>query len=61
MSASVFIRNDSQKGSGHCISVGLRNIGSEVVMPCTKAPLEPGDEVTTVVYLGVELVVRDTV
>lgn len=59
MTTSVFIRNDSQKDSGHNVFVGLRYIADGPVVPCSKAPLEPGDEITTTVYGSVELVIRE--
>ena len=61
MTTSVFIRNDSAVGNGHAICVGVRHIGHEKVLSSVATPLEPGQGVTTTVYLGMELVVSEAV
>lgn len=60
MTTSVFIRNDSPAGSGNDVFVGVKYQGDAPVNASTPAPLKPGESVTTTVYAGVELVVRET-
>lgn len=60
MTTSVFIRNDSPKHGGHKVFVGIKYAGHDRVIPSTKLPLEPGDDVTTTVYNDMELIIRET-
>lgn len=59
MTTSVFIRNDSPAGSGHDVFVGTKTKGDATVHASTMTPLKPGDGVTTTVWQGNELVIRE--
>lgn len=64
MTTSVFIRNDSPAESDHRVFVGVKTprsspLEDDTVHPSTMAPLKPGESVTTTVYAGAELVIRE--
>jgi hypothetical protein len=66
MTTAVFIRNDSVPVDGHDVDVMVQSIDAGsgmlgILLPALRAPLRPGESVTTTVWRGNRLVVREAV